>query len=185
MEADRQESDLWTTNDNFLHAMINAGWTVHWYYQWFSNKFKIFTWILMKRSTKCPKSVGTYVVFFHGYKTLSCWVSSETNSIDRQKYWHPSSSIQEPDAAWCKSKQLGIFLSQIAQLPDKDEQASYVQSNWPTTTISCAPKYRQRMRWEPVAAPLHEGMKDLTARMCKVSKEYCWGLEVRRKIHVG
>lgn len=146
MKRSREESDLWIISGNFLQVMINAEWTIHWHYQWlFSNKSKISVWILIKRATKCPKSVGTYVqFFFHSYKNcLSCCELPELKSICRQKYWHSSSLIQESKGyvVW-KQASRDIYKSKCTV------------SNWPTTTTSWAltvwQTYAMWSRWLPV-----------------------------------
>lgn len=72
MRRGGEESDWSIMNGYFPHDRINSEWTIHWRYRWlFGNKSKIPVWILIKRPTKYPTSVGTYVQFFvHSYKII-------------------------------------------------------------------------------------------------------------------
>ena len=186
----REESDVCIINSNFLQVRINSEWTIHWHHQWlWGNKSKIPVWVLIKRTPKCPKSVGTYVhFFFHGYKIICHDVKPEPKSVCRLQRWHPSSLIQELEAIWCESKQQVTITSQNARLLARDRQVGYICPKQLTNHHHLLSIYGMDNIGdvEPVVQwmPLFMTGPVFTERMCEVRKN-CWSIELRGKITAG
>lgn len=99
-------------------------------------------------------------IFFHGYKIICHDVQPESKSVCRLQCWHLSSLIQEPEAAWCESKQQVMILTQDAWMLARNGQVDYILSKQLTNhhhllSIYDMANIGDTGAHSPLAAPFH------------------------------